>query len=101
MSKKTIPFQMPKKIADETQTAAAGSISTPQQSLDRWVQPQEAPAEIGLAETEAALTSAVTITIPTAPNWFQAVKIAFFLPYLTVWVWTLGTAQKQLRVLGR
>ena len=100
MSKKTIPFQMPKKNPDEAPTPAAGSISVLQESLDRWVQ-QQTPAEIAHAETPEAVASPVTVTIPPAPNWFEAVKIGFFLPHLTVWVWTLGAVQKQLRLFSR
>jgi hypothetical protein len=107
MSKKTIPFQMPKKGPDGA-SPPAKNISAPEETnVDRWVHRQQAPAEIAaadpaeLAEAQEAIASSVTITIAGAPNLFEAVKIGFFLPYLTVWVWTLDAAQKNLRLFAR
>jgi hypothetical protein len=108
MSKKTIPFQMPKKSANEAFTPAPESSSTHEEAgVDQWVHQQRMPAEIALAdpvelaEVQEAIASSVTITLSAAPNLFEAVKIAFLLPYLTVWVWTLGAAQKNLRLFSR
>lgn len=108
MSKKTIPFQMPKKSTDEALTPAPENLSTlAESSVDQWVHRQETPAEIALAgpvelaEVQEDIASSVTITLSAAPNVFEAVKIAFLLPYLTVWVWTLGAAEKNLRLFSR
>jgi hypothetical protein len=103
MSRKTIQFQTPKKSVDEASTSASENISVPEgTSVDQWVHQQQAASEIALAdEMQEGTDSSLTITISAAPNWFDAVKMGFLLPYLTVWVWTLGAAQKNLRLFSR
>ncbi len=52
------------------------------------------------AEAQNAITS-ITITICAEPDLFEAIKIGFLLPYLTVWFWTLSAAQSNLRLFAR
>ncbi|HXJ01095.1 MAG TPA: hypothetical protein VNH44_07715 [Micropepsaceae bacterium] len=102
MSKKIVPFQMPKKIGDATPSDVAEDISIPEEaSVDRWVHRHQTGGEMALAaDGQDAAASPITITISAMPNWFDAVRLGF-LPYLTVWVWTLSVAQKNLRLLKR
>jgi hypothetical protein len=106
MSRKTISFQMPKRSAVEASTPAPRYISTMDEtSVDRWVHRQDTYSEaaltdsVELAEVQDVRASPLTITISGAPNVFEIVKIVS-LPYLTVWVWSLGVAQRNLRLFA-
>lgn len=106
MSRKTISFQMPKKSAVRASAPAPRHISTMDDtSVDRWVYQRDSCSEVALAdsvelaEVRGVGAAPLTFTISGAPNLFEAVKIVS-LPYLTVWVWTLGMVQKNLRLFA-
>jgi hypothetical protein len=103
MSKKTIPFKIPNKSADDTSTPAPTNLSSLEETgVDRWVRQPKKPAKITADPAKDRETAAVvTITISAEPDWFEAIKIGFLLPPLAVWFWTLGAAQRNLQLFTR
>lgn len=102
MSKKAIPFQISQKSAAGAPAVALATVSSIYEtSADDWVHQPEtfAASPVDPNAFRQAATS-VTITISVEPDWFDAAKIAFFLPYLTFWWWTLSAAQRSLRFLA-
>ena len=104
MSKKIIPFHMPNTNAGEVASAPEMISAAEGGGIDQWVHRQEIPAEVTLddpIEQPAAGADRFSITISGTPNMFDLARMSFFLPYLTMWIWTLSAAEKNLELFGR
>ena len=105
MSKKVIPFHMPNRNGDETSSPVPETVSAVEGGgIDQWVHRQETPAEITLdhpIEAPEADADRFSITISGTPNVFDLARLGLFLPYLTMWMWTLSAAEKNLELFGR
>jgi hypothetical protein len=90
MSRKTIPFRMP-----QSATRVAADISSTGAAADQWVGQSERLAEDAVAEPVAAGEGkrAFTITVSAEPYWFDAWKVAVYLPYAVACYWALGAAR--------
>ena len=89
MSRKTIPFRTPQKAPGATSPAPEAVASTQGAAADDWVHQSENTA----AEQAPQHAPALTITLSTEPNWFDAWKL-IFLPYALAWRWSLDAARK-------
>jgi hypothetical protein len=98
MSKKIIAFQMPKTSAA---SAPALEDQAPEEAgLDEWVHRHETVADVAAADEEAR-ASYVTIPISAVANEFDVFRMWFLLPYLTMSLWTLKAAERNLRLFSR
>lgn len=97
MSKKTVSFQIPVKEAPARQPARNSALAVTE--ADRWVQSDASPAGDSRGPGHPG-PGALTITISSEPDWFEAIRIACFLPYLIASYWTLGLARKQFETLA-
>ncbi|MCW2283813.1 hypothetical protein M2323_001755 [Rhodoblastus acidophilus] len=95
MSRKTIPFRIPQDAARGTGAESVAAVSSPGTEADQWVSQPEGRAEDAAAEPVAAEKGAraLTITISAEPDWYDAWKVAVFLPYAVACYWTLGAAR--------
>src|SRR5271165_5687691 len=97
MSRKTISFQNPSKSASAP-AAPERAIARLRAAaaVDQWVrEPEE------IVDAAQKVPASVTISISAEPDAFEVIKIGFLLPYLTFLYWSLGTAQRNLRLFGR
>ena len=99
MSRKTISFQNPSKSASAP-AAPERAIARLRAAaaVDQWVRE---PEEIVDAAGNRRIPASVTISISAEPDAFEVIKIGFLLPYLTFLYWSLGAAQRNLRLFGR
>lgn len=95
MSRKTIPFRIPQAATRETGAESHAALSSPGTEADQWVCQSEGLADESVAEPVAAEKGkpALTITISAEPDWFDAWKVAVFLPYAVACYWALGAAR--------
>jgi hypothetical protein len=108
MSKKSVVIPVPDMSFAQGPGFASGSFWSPDTRADEWVHHHEMPAMPAVtkpAEAAAAapepVPSTIMLTISGEPNWFEAYKLAFMVPQLTLWAWTLGVAERNLRLLTR
>jgi len=107
MSRKTISFQNPSKSASGL-TAPDREIGrlAPAAAVDQWVHEPEGSGETTSASSTKPyapqnVPASVTISVSAEPDAFEVIKIGFLLPYLTFLYWSLGVAQRNLRLFGR